>query len=158
MPRRSLAAVLFLTAASAALLATVGTSQNAPPAAAPPAPRRVLPGHNNDGFIQLPNQWRLRPAGTQLELGDFPVQIAVHPDGRYLAILHCGYRDHEVMIVDTHGTRPRIISRATVEQTFYGLAFSPDGKKLYASGGEYGVVHVFDLRNGYLSGYRTLDV
>src|SRR5437763_12484849 len=143
MPRRPLISVLLLTATTAALIATIGHSREDSPVVSA-APRRILPGLDGEGFIQLPNQWRLRPAGTQIELGDLPMHIAVHPDGRYLAILHTGYRDHEIVIVDTHGTRPRIVSRAVIDEAFYGLAFSPDGKKLYASGGEYAVVHAFD--------------
>ncbi len=29
--------------------------------------------------VLLPNQWSLRPAGRQVPLGDFPVNIAMHP-------------------------------------------------------------------------------
>ena len=54
-----------------------------------PSPR-VLPGVRPDGVVQLPNQWSLRPAGTHLALGDFPVNIALHPDGKWAAILHAG--------------------------------------------------------------------
>ena len=35
-----------------------------------------LPGLLDDGFVQLPNQWRLRPAGKQIEVGNFPVNAA----------------------------------------------------------------------------------
>src|SRR5206468_9234368 len=119
------------------------------PAASPPS-ERLLPGIQRDGSVQLPNQWRLRPAGTQLQLGDFPVNMAVDPDGRYLAILHCGWGDHEIIVIDLDGGRPRIVSRATIEQGFYGLAFAPDGRRVFASGGEYANVHVFDFRGGYL--------
>src|SRR5262245_49626365 len=124
MPRRSLMSILLLTTATAALLATLGQSREdtSPVSTTPP---RLLPGLNGDGFIQLSNQGRLRPAGTQIELGDLPMHIAVHPDGRYLAILHTGYRDHEVVIVDTQGVRPRMVSRAVIDEAFYGLAFSP---------------------------------
>ena len=45
-----------------------------------------------NGSIQLPNQWSLRPAGKQLSLGDFPVNLALHPDGRYLGRV-CRYRE-----------------------------------------------------------------
>ena len=41
--------------------------------------------------IRLPNQWSLRPVGRHLALGDFPVNLALHPSGKYLAVLHAGY-------------------------------------------------------------------
>src|SRR5207244_10668487 len=110
-----------------------------------PGAPRLLPGVLTSGAIQLPNQWSLRPAGTQVTLGDFPVNIAVHPDGRWLAILHAGYGVHEVVIVDVGNARNKITCRVSMDQTFYGLAFSPDGKTLYASGGEFEVVHAYDF-------------
>src|ERR1700719_2706077 len=60
-------------------------------AAARDARRPLLPGIQPGGTIVLPNQWSLRPAGRQIELGDFPVNMALHPSGRWLAILHAGY-------------------------------------------------------------------
>src|SRR4051794_26319849 len=47
-----------------------------------------VPGPQADGAIKLPNQWFLRPVGKQIVLGDFPVNIAVHPEGKFAAILH----------------------------------------------------------------------
>src|SRR5438094_149286 len=112
--------------------------------AAPAKPaERVLPGLRRDGFVQLPNQWRLKPAGRQLALGDFPVNIALHPTGQFAAVLHAGFREHEVVVVDLNPKRTRIVSRAAIDQAFYGLTFSPDGRQLYASGGEFETVHVF---------------
>lgn len=100
------------------------------------------------GSVLLPNQWSLRPAGRQLELGVFPVNIALHPSGRWLAALHAGYGHHEVITVDLR--QLSIVDRGEVKQAFYGLTFSPDGKRLFASGGEEGVVHVFDFDDGHL--------
>jgi sugar lactone lactonase YvrE len=114
------------------------------------APPRVLPGMRADGAMQLPNQWTLRPAGKQLVLGDFPVNIALHPSGRWLAALHAGYGTHEIIIVDLKG-RQRIVCRVPLAQTFIGLCFSPDGKRLYASGGEFDVVHAFRFEAGFLT-------
>jgi DNA-binding beta-propeller fold protein YncE len=119
---------------------------------------RILPGLHSDGFVQLPNQWKLKPAGRHLELGDFPVNIALHPTGQFAAVLHAGYREHEVVVIDLNKARTRILSRATVPQTFYGLAFSPDGKQVFASGGEFESVHVFDFDRGYLKKSKELDV
>src|SRR6185312_6595338 len=126
--------------------------------AQPPRPERVLPGLNQSGFVQLPNQWKLKPAGKHLDLGDFPVNIAIHPTGQFAAVLHAGYREHEVIIVDLNKAKTKIVSRVTIDQAFYGLAWAPDGKQLYASGGEFEVVHVFEFDKGYLKKTRSLDV
>ena len=66
--------------------------------AAEPAPR--TPGPQADGSVILPNQWSLRPAGRQLEVGDFPAAIALHPNGRHAVVLHCGYGPHEIAVLD----------------------------------------------------------
>lgn len=117
---------------------------------------RILPGPQPDGRVQLPNQWSLRPAGTHIEVGDFPVNMAVHPEAEYVAVLHAGNGDHEVVILDLG--RRKIISRVTIDQTFYGLAFSPDGKFLYASGGEFEVVHRWRFHEGLLSDHAAIAV
>src|SRR5688572_15859988 len=79
-------------------------------------PERVLPGMRPDGKVQLPTQWSLKPVGKQVALGDFPVNIAVHPSGDYAAILHAGFGEHEVVIVDLK--KDKVISRASIEQAF----------------------------------------
>src|SRR5262245_4433624 len=94
-------------------------------------PLRILPRIHPGGSVLLPNQWSLRPAGRQLDLGVFPVNIALHPSGRWLAILHAGYGQHEVVTVDLE--RSAIVDRAEMKQAFYGLCFTSDGKQLFAS-------------------------
>src|SRR5262249_54406215 len=111
-------------------------------------PARTLPGVQPGGAILLPNQWSLRPAGKQMELGDFPVNLALHPSGKWLAALHAGYGEHEVVVVDLE--RQKIADRARLHQAFYGLAFAPDGKRLFASGCENRAVHIFDFADGRL--------
>jgi DNA-binding beta-propeller fold protein YncE len=123
-----------------------------------PKPKRVLPGKTPEGFIQLPNQWKLNPAGRQIEVGDLPVNIQFHPTGQFAAVLHCGYKEHEVVILDLNPGGRKVLSRVVVPQAFYGLAFSPDGKQVYASGGEFDVVHVWDFDKGYLHNARKLSV
>jgi DNA-binding beta-propeller fold protein YncE len=121
-------------------------------------PNRMLPGVEPDGSVRLHNTWTLKPAGKQLELGDFPVNIAVHPSGDWLAVLHCGYGAHEIIVVSVKADKQSIASRAPIKQGFYGLCFSPDGKKLYASGGENDLVHAFDFKEGLLSGAQNLTL
>jgi YVTN family beta-propeller protein len=117
---------------------------------------RLLPGLQADGSTLLPNQWSLRPAGRQLELGDFPVNLALHPTGKWLAVLHAGYREHEIAIVDLQNNK--IVSRVNPEQSFYGLCFSADGQRLFASGGEFEVVHSFDFADGYVFRHRRIEI
>jgi DNA-binding beta-propeller fold protein YncE len=159
--RRPLFAVLLLVGACAALAALISGRDGPLAAAEPAAPptARVLPGLKADGFIQLPNGWRLKPAGRQVEVGDFPVNLAVHPSGQYLAVLHAGLREHGVSVVELNRARPpKIVSRVNVDQAFYGLCFSPDGRTLFASGGEYEVVHAWDFRRGLLSNVQALRI
>src|SRR6185503_15741400 len=79
------------------------------------------PGLQSDGSMLLPNLWSLRPVGKQVPLGDFPVNIAVHPSGKWAAVLHSGYGDHEITILQI--SSGEIVSRVTLNETFYGIAF-----------------------------------
>ena len=119
---------------------------------------RALPGVEADGAVRLPNGWSIKPAGRQIELGDFPVNIALHPSGKWAAILHAGYGTHEIILVDLATKKERVRSRVPLEQTFLGLLFSPDGKYLYAGGGEFDVVHQFQFDEGFLTKPRKLKV
>ena len=58
-----------------------------PAADAPNAKPARWPGKQPDGSVLLPNMWSLRPAGTQVDLADFPVNIALHPDGKFAVVL-----------------------------------------------------------------------
>ncbi|MFM9078874.1 MAG: hypothetical protein ACKOTE_01855, partial [Opitutaceae bacterium] len=85
-------------------LAFAGASRAAPPA--------QLPGWQPDGSVLLPNQWSLKPAGRQIPVGDFPLNVALHRDGRHAAVLHCGWGQHEVRIVEVK--TGRAISQAAL--------------------------------------------
>jgi DNA-binding beta-propeller fold protein YncE len=115
---------------------------------------RVLPGVRADGFIQLPNQWSLKPAGKQIEVGNFPVNIVFHPTNRWAAVIHSGNADHEIVVLDA--ATQKVVSRTILDHCFYGLAFSPDGKRLYASGGEKADLHQFDFDAGLLHARKRI--
>jgi YVTN family beta-propeller protein len=112
-------------------------------------PTRELPGQKPDGSVLLPNQWSLRPAGKQVELGDFPVNTAMHPKGKFVAVLHCGQSKHEIIIVDVGSAK--VESRTALDEAFYGLAFSETGEQLYCSGASAETIRVFDFKNGKLT-------
>ena len=116
----------------------------------------TLPGLQRDGSVLLPNQWSLRPVGKQIVVGDFPINVALHPDGVFSAVLHSGWGQHEVRIIDVKSGQP--VSQVALQESFYGLAWSPDGKKLYASGAGAEVIHAFDFHAGYLSAHREFPL
>src|SRR3954467_7910567 len=107
-------------------------------------PVAILPGLQRDGSVLLSNQWSLRPIGKQIPVGDFPVNIAVHPDGHFAAVLHCGHGTHEVVVLDLR--EEKIISRATLNEAFYGVTFSMDARTLFCSGAADEVIHRFSFK------------
>jgi DNA-binding beta-propeller fold protein YncE len=113
-----------------------------------------LPGRQPDGSVLLPNQWSLWPVGAQVELGDCPVNIAVHPGGLFAAVLHAGYSRHEIIVVDL--PRQQVVSRTPLHEAFYGLQFSGDGKHLYCSGASDEVIHDFTFADGKLANHRQI--
>jgi len=106
--------------------------------------------------VLLPNQWSLRPSGKQVELGDFPINVAVHPGGRYAAVLHSGDGPHQILVVDIPSAR--VVSRTPVHETFYGLEFSRDGKRLFCSGAGDEVVNGFEFQAGNLTNHTEVKV
>src|SRR5262245_31594949 len=147
--------ILCLVAAGLVLL--TGCSPLTPPD--PPLATRHIadtPGKQPNGAILLPNQWSLRPVGKQIALGDFPANMAIHPGGKFVAVLHCGYGENQVTIVQIESGK--IVSNATIDEAFYGLAFSADGRILFCSGAGSEVVHTFGFDEGYLGAHQAIPL
>ena len=149
----SLAALLAITACA--------PNRHAPEQAAAPhstlrIPHSELPGKQPDGSVLLPNQWSLRPVGKQVELGDFPINVAVHPGGRFAAVLHSGYSAHEILVVDIASAQ--VVSRTGVHEAFYGLEFSKDGRQLFCSGAGEEVIHSYAFREGSLTNHSPIKL
>ncbi len=114
-----------------------------------------LPGKAGEGFL-LPNGWTITPFGDTVNTNDLITSIVPTPDGTAMVALTSGYNPHEMVVIDaeTHKERQRI----PVRSTFMGLVFSPDGSKLYVSGGNYtrgkddrAPVYVYEFAAGKLS-------
>ena len=89
---------------------------------------------------------RLDPAAPTHPLGNFPLAMALSPSKRHVAVLLCGWQHQGIQIVD----RANGAVTQTIEQpaAFVGLAFSPDGKWLAASGGNDDVIVLYAWRDG----------
>ena len=83
--------------------------------------------------VQLPNGWKLSPAGRSLSLGDLPLNMAVSRSGKRIAVTNNGQSVQSIQLIDP--AREKQLDVVEVPKSWYGLKFSPDEKFLYASGG-----------------------
>ncbi|HMC79191.1 MAG TPA: SMP-30/gluconolactonase/LRE family protein, partial [Acidimicrobiia bacterium] len=113
---------------------------------APEPPSR--PGPEGGGVTLLPNGWRIAPAGRHITVGDLPLAMVESPDGRYLIVSNDGYARPTLAVVDTD--RLIVRSRVPVENAWLGLAWHPDGRRLYCSGAGESTVKELRWANGTL--------
>jgi YVTN family beta-propeller protein len=117
--------------------------------------------------VELPNGWRIAPAGTQVEVGRLPYE-AVFFAGK-LVVLNTGYyypkenEPQEVSIVDV--ATARVVKTLRINSLFPSAVVGSDGN-LYISGGYdqkiYRVNQQFDVDrefkvNGFAGGLAFID-
>ncbi|HTE44304.1 MAG TPA: beta-propeller fold lactonase family protein [Gemmatimonadaceae bacterium] len=90
---------------------------------------------------RLPTGVHLDPAGMTHPVGPLPLAIAVAPGGTRVALLLNGWSRVGVQIVDWR--QGRTTQTIDLPAAFLGLAFSPDGKWLCASGGNTDQIYRF---------------
>ncbi|MGI5229516.1 beta-propeller fold lactonase family protein [Actinoallomurus sp. CA-142502] len=101
-------------------------------------------GPRPDGTAVVTYGWRVTPAGHQTPLGEKPFATALSPDGKYLAVSNDGTHTQSLSLLDAN-TRATLqhIDYTSPEALFIGLAWSPDGSKLYASAGGNDKIRVY---------------
>src|SRR5262245_16942026 len=96
------------------------------------SPRKV-PGKTATGTL-LPNGWTLTPEGAQIPVSDLPLNMVLSNDGRYLLVTTNGNGDQTINVIDLQtGQNAQTVS---VKKSWLGLAFAPDGKRFFVSGGD----------------------
>ena len=101
------------------------------------------------GPRRLPTGVTLDPAGVSHDLGSMPLAMVLSPEKDRLVVLLNGWREQGIQVVET--SSGRVTQTVALPAVFLGLAFSPDGKSLYVSGGNQDVIYRFDWRNGVAS-------
>ncbi len=95
--------------------------------------------------VHLPNGWSLTPAGKTIPLGDLPLNIAVSSSKKYIAVTNNGQSTQSIQLIDVK--KEKIVSDEEVSAAWYGLKFSADEKKLYASGGDDNWILQYNIQN-----------
>jgi len=90
---------------------------------------------------RLPTGVHLDPAGLVHRVGPMPLAIAIAPSGDRAALLLNGWLRTGVQIIDWR--TGRVTQTIDLPAAFLGLAFSPDGQWLCASGGNSDQVYRF---------------
>src|SRR5437868_5160622 len=93
----------------------------------------------------LPTGVCIDPAGRSFDVGNMPLAMALSPEGDRLVLSLNGWRQQGIQVVDPHsGT---VVQTIPQPGAFLGLAFSNDGRTLYASGGNEDVVYRYAWRD-----------
>ena len=98
--------------------------------------------------MHLPNGWALTPAGKSLPLGDLPLNMAVSPSKKLIAVTNNGQSVQSLQLIDTR--KDILLDSVILPKSWYGLKFSADGKMLYASGGNDNRILLFAVKNNKL--------
>ena len=83
--------------------------------------------------VGLPNGWSLTPIGKNLPLGDLPLNMAVSPSKKLIAVTNNGQSVQSLQLIDA--VNDKVLSSVVIPKSWYGIKFSADEKFLYASGG-----------------------
>ena len=108
------------------------------------------------GQVLLPNGWKLSPAGRALPLGDLPLNMQVSASGKLMAVTNNGQSTQSIQLIDPKNERQ--LDEKIVGKAWYGLAFSHDEKKLYASGGNDNCILAFNIRDNKIGSADTIKL
>jgi DNA-binding beta-propeller fold protein YncE len=90
------------------------------------------PGHSGANALLI-SGWKTTPAGRHIASGDMILSGQVSPDGKLFAFTNTGYTRHQLHIVDM--ATEKEIATFPMEQSWSGLAWHPNSKKIYVSTG-----------------------
>lgn len=96
--------------------------------------------------VLLPNGWTLSPVGRSFALGDLPLNIAVSKSQKLMAVTNNGQSVQSIQLIDP--VAEKVIDQLEIPKSWYGLVFSNDEKKLYASGSNDNRIWVYDIVGG----------
>lgn len=113
-----------------------------------------------DGYrgAVLPNGRLITPVGAEVNVdAPKPYGMALSRDGNTLATINSGASRFSVSLIrNPDGLSPQV-QRVNVDATFMGVAFSPDGLRFYAAGGENGNIWIGETASGAIIGSVNLN-
>ncbi|WP_410219939.1 bifunctional YncE family protein/alkaline phosphatase family protein [Pedobacter sp.] len=99
--------------------------------------------------VGLPNGWTLTPTGTQLQLGDLPLNLVISHNKKLAAVTNNGQSTQTIELIDI--AQKKKTDSIVIAKSWYGLAFSSKDDLLYVSGGHDNMVKAYAVNQGKLS-------
>jgi YVTN family beta-propeller protein len=86
------------------------------------------------GGADLPNGWRITPAGRSIAtMGDMVTNLVASPDGRVVVAVNSGFLPHGIDVFDVKTLKR--IQHIELSSTWLGMVWAQNGHTLYVSGG-----------------------
>ncbi len=95
---------------------------------------------------RLPTGVTLDPVGRSMPVGSYPFTMIPAPGGDRVVVMLAGYGANGIQVVQR--STGAVLQTVRQPAAFVGLAFSPDGRYLYASGGNRDVVYRYRWQDG----------
>ena len=102
-------------------------------------------GGGRTGQACLPTGVCLDPAGRSFDVGNMPLAIVRSPEGDRLVVSLSGWRQQGIQVIDPQ--KGTVVQTIPQPGAFLGLAFSRDGRTLYASGGNEDLIYRYAWRD-----------
>jgi YVTN family beta-propeller protein len=149
--RAAVVAGLMLVTATSALLSaapvTIGDGVGS-------QAERLRQGRTPDAGL-LFNGWGIAPAGQAVQMSDIPLKIVISPDGQSAAIVSSGFNSNGLTILDIPGHK--VSQFIPLQHVWNGAAFSPDGKALFVTGGNSGLIYRYSFSGGKATEERSAE-
>ena len=147
--KRSLAAIAIATG-------VMGTGAPGAAARQNSRPRAARPGYQERGETLLPNGWRIAPVGRHIGVGHLPLDMVETTDGRFAIVTNNGYAKPTLSVVDLG--KLTVASALPLDHAWLGLAWHPDGRRLYSSGAAALTVQELEFAGGRLKAGRSIEL
>ena len=99
--------------------------------------------------VLLPNGWSLTPPKNSQLLGDLPLNLQISPSGRLAAVTNNGISSQTIMLIDVKNEK--LLDQINIPKSWFGLKFSQDERRLYASGGNDNMIRIYAIEQNHLS-------
>ena len=93
--------------------------------------------------------WGVTPAGRHTPISDMALKMVISPDKKRLLAVSGGFSNTGLTLVDL--ATGQVTQFVPLGESWNGLAFSKDGRRVFVSGGDSGELHVMTYAAGAVS-------